>query len=624
MTSRRVTRARRCRHLRPHAREPRDRAVRRERRPRQAQAPARALPPDRSGPDAAATSGSSAARATRSPTTSSGTLARAAVKEFGRRPATDDCWDPFAARLTLRRDRRGARRACRDAVGAAVEEIGGEPRLLHYLSVPPNAAPGVIEELGRVGLADRARVIMEKPFGVDLESARRLNATRPRACSTSRRSSASTTSWARRRFRTSSRCASPTGCSSRSGTATTSTTCRSTFPRRCRSARARGSTSRRAPTATWSSRTCSRCSGFVAMEPPTAITSEALVAEKLKVFDTIEPVDPPDVVRGQYEGYREIPGVAPGSDTETFVAAEGVSWTAGAGRACRSTCAPASASIARGTRSRSASASRRAASSTLAPRRAGSEPDHVRPRRARLDHGELPRQGAGRRRCGWATARMRFEYEDSFSTAMQLEAYERLLHDAMIGDRMLFTSAERDRAALGGVGAPARQPAAGDPLSRRGRGGRRRRRRWSRPGTGICPSMNEQTHERLAILFDIDGTLIVTGGAGGESWRRAFVELYGVAGRHRQVHRRRHDRPRGRAPHLRAGGRPRAQPARARAPALAPQHAAARCGRGVEGLPRAAGGEASCCPSCAKRATCSASRPAASRPPRTSSSSAPT
>jgi phosphoglycolate phosphatase len=34
-------------------------------------------------------------------------------------------------------------------------------------------------------------------------------------------------------------------------------------------------------------------------------------------------------------------------------------------------------------------------------------------------------------------------------------------------------------------------------------------------------------HERLAILFDIDGTLIVTGGAGAESWRSAFQELYG-------------------------------------------------------------------------------------------------
>ena len=35
-------------------------------------------------------------------------------------------------------------------------------------------------------------------------------------------------------------------------------------------------------------------------------------------------------------------------------------------------------------------------------------------------------------------------------------------------------------------------------------------------------------HRRIAILFDIDGTLIVSGGAGGAAWRRAFEELYGV------------------------------------------------------------------------------------------------
>ncbi len=34
--------------------------------------------------------------------------------------------------------------------------------------------------------------------------------------------------------------------------------------------------------------------------------------------------------------------------------------------------------------------------------------------------------------------------------------------------------------------------------------------------------------DRVAILFDIDGTLLITGGAGADSWREAFNELYGV------------------------------------------------------------------------------------------------
>ena len=60
--------------------------------------------------------------------------------------------------------------------------------------------------------------------------------------------------------------------------------------------------------------------GFVAMEPPTALEPKALRDEKAKVFDAMQPLDPRDVVRGQYEGYREEDGVAPKSGTETFVA----------------------------------------------------------------------------------------------------------------------------------------------------------------------------------------------------------------------------------------------------------------------------------------------------------------
>ncbi len=51
-----------------------------------------------------------------------------------------------------------------------------EPRRLHYLSIPPQAADSVVRTLGEAGLTDRTRIIMEKPFGTGLPSARRLNA----------------------------------------------------------------------------------------------------------------------------------------------------------------------------------------------------------------------------------------------------------------------------------------------------------------------------------------------------------------------------------------------------------------------------------------------------------------
>ena len=66
--------------------------------------------------------------------------------------------------------------ALSQAVADAEAQLGEEVRRLHYLSVPPRAAVSVIEMLKVAGLVDRSRVIMEKPFGSDLDSAIRLNA----------------------------------------------------------------------------------------------------------------------------------------------------------------------------------------------------------------------------------------------------------------------------------------------------------------------------------------------------------------------------------------------------------------------------------------------------------------
>ena len=112
----------------------------------------------------------------------------------------------------------------------------------------------VVKGLSEAGLTENARVVVEKPFGHDLASARssRRSST---STSTSRSSTGSTTSsgrWARTR---SSTCASPTRCSSRSGTATTSSACRSRWPRASASRTAATSTTRSARCATSSSTT---------------------------------------------------------------------------------------------------------------------------------------------------------------------------------------------------------------------------------------------------------------------------------------------------------------------------------------------------------------------------------
>jgi len=80
---------------------------------------------------------------------------------------------------------------------------------------------------------------------------------------------------------------------------------------------------------------------LLAMEPPSAVDSASMHDEKLKVFRQIRPFDPSRVVRGQYRGYLDEPGVAAGSDTETFVAVgfeidswrwAGVPWLVRAGK----------------------------------------------------------------------------------------------------------------------------------------------------------------------------------------------------------------------------------------------------------------------------------------------------
>jgi len=60
---------------------------------------------------------------------------------------------------------------------------------------------------------------------------------------------------------------------------------------------------------------------LIAMEPPSDLTSQYMEDEKMKVFRSIDSLKPSDIVRGQYVGYLDEKGVAPGSTTETFVAA---------------------------------------------------------------------------------------------------------------------------------------------------------------------------------------------------------------------------------------------------------------------------------------------------------------
>ena len=149
----------------------------------------------------------------------------------------------------LRRDRLRDDEAARTGSSTRSNEIdeerGTAGNRVYYLAVPPDAIETLVNELGeRRSTEGWTRLIVEKPFGHDLASAHRLNEILRAALHRGRRSSASTTTSARRRSRTCWRCGSRTASSSRSGTGSSSTTSRSRSARRSASRAARRSTSR--------------------------------------------------------------------------------------------------------------------------------------------------------------------------------------------------------------------------------------------------------------------------------------------------------------------------------------------------------------------------------------------
>ncbi|HWO83615.1 MAG TPA: glucose-6-phosphate dehydrogenase, partial [Solirubrobacterales bacterium] len=101
-------------------------------------------------------------------------LARDSIFGSGRKPEDPETWERFAESLRFAGVGEGLGDLQRQ-IETSREELGGEPELLFYLSLPPQAAAGTVDGLREMGLGPGAKVITEKPFGTDLDSARELN-----------------------------------------------------------------------------------------------------------------------------------------------------------------------------------------------------------------------------------------------------------------------------------------------------------------------------------------------------------------------------------------------------------------------------------------------------------------
>ena len=238
-----------------------------------------------------------------------------------------------------------------------------------YLSTAPEFFPVIVGALGergprQLGGAD-VRVIIEKPFGTSLAEARELNAT-VLGVFYEHRSSGSTTTSARRPCRTCSRSASPTGCSSRSGTATTSPTCRSPPPRTSASSGRAGYYDQAGALRDLVQNHMLQLLTLLCMEPPVTFAADDVRDEKVKVLHAIRAPDrrrrrgderarPVRAGRRRRRAGRRLPRRSRACrPTRTPRPTRRCAWrsTTGAGRGCRSTCAPASAWRARSPRSR--------------------------------------------------------------------------------------------------------------------------------------------------------------------------------------------------------------------------------------------------------------------------------